>query len=210
MMLDILIGIPMLIFILLGLRDGVVRKLVAIVVLIAGLFLGQIYMHDLGQFLSENGWIHSTDASIYGFLIIFLGMAIIQGLLYKILTGGYKIGGLADRIGGIVLGCIEGALFISSLLFIFALTGFPSREAKRDARFYKPIVNIAPQILDLTSSLGNDSFEKLKEMGNSGAIDGKTKVKGIHGYVDSSAVLDKRKQLEKINEARETARKQNP
>jgi uncharacterized membrane protein required for colicin V production len=209
MLIDILLGIPMLLFILLGLRDGIVRKLVAIVVFIAALFVGQMYMHDLGQFLSENGWIQSTDASAYGYLIIFFGMAILQGLLYKLIAHGYKIGGLADRVGGMIFGCIEGALFLSILLLIFAQTGFPSRETKRDSRFYKPIVNIAPQILDLTSSLGPDSFEKIKDLGTSGAIDSDTKVHGIHGSIDSSAVMDKRKQLEKLNDARETARKQN-
>jgi membrane protein required for colicin V production len=210
MVIDILIICPMIVFTLLGFRDGVVRKLVAIVFLIIGLFLGQLYMYDFGQFLSDNGWIHSDNSSMYGFLYIFLAAAILQGLLYKILTGGYKIGGFADRVGGIILGFIEGALFLSCLLFIFALTGFPSREIKRDARLYKPIVNIAPQILDLTSSLGPDSFEKLKEIGNIHAIERNEKVPSIHQSIDSSAVLNKRKQFEKADSIREALRKNNP
>jgi uncharacterized membrane protein required for colicin V production len=106
-----------------------------------------------------------------GFLLIFLGLFILQSLLYKILTGSYKIGGIADRIGGIVFGFIEGALFVSSLLFIFAMSGFPNREASRDTRFYKTFVNIAPQILDMTSTVGPDVLEKLKEVGTPGSID---------------------------------------
>jgi uncharacterized membrane protein required for colicin V production len=224
MLLDILIGIPMLIFILLGLRDGVVRKLVAIVVLIAGLVLGQIFMHDIGQFLSDNGWIRSSNPFIYGFLIIFMGMVILQGLLYKILAGGYKIGGFADRIGGMIFGFIEGALFISSLLFIFALSGFPSRETRRDARLYAPIVNIAPQILDFTSSLGPDSFQKVKGFDSSSGIDGKKKVmkmdnprssegrkntNNLPAVLDTSSnpSLNARKGNEILDEARKSVRK---
>jgi uncharacterized membrane protein required for colicin V production len=171
MLLDILIFVPILMCILFGVRDGIVRKLVAIVVLIAGLILGQIYMRDVGDFLAGRGGISHEDAPMYGFLVIFLGLLIIQGFLYRILTGRYKIGGIADRIGGIVLGFIEGAIFVSSLLYIFTMYGFPDRQTKRDAMFYKPVVNIAPQILDITSTVGPDVLNKLKEVGSPGSID---------------------------------------
>jgi uncharacterized membrane protein required for colicin V production len=208
MLLDILIIVPMIIFTLLGLRDGVVRKLVAIVFLIIGLFLGQHFMHDIGQFLSDNGWIHSDDASMYGFLFIFLGTAILQGLLYKILAKGYKIGGLADRVGGLIFGFIEGALFLSCLLFILAVTGFPSREIRRDARTYKPIVNIAPQILDLTSLIESESIEKLQEAGKAPTVKGYGQGSGPKS-IDSAAVIEARKQNEHLNKTREALRKIN-
>jgi hypothetical protein len=91
------------------------------------------------------------------------------------------------------------------MLFIFAMSGFPDRTTIHDSSFYKSIVNIAPQILDLTSSLDTDTFEKLKEMGTPRAVEGGTKGQGIHGSIDSSAAFDKRMQLEKVNEARVTA-----
>ena len=71
MLLDILIFGPMLIFTLVGFRDGVIRKLVAIAMFIVGLFVGQLFMHDLGQILTDKGWIESTNSSMYGYLIIF-------------------------------------------------------------------------------------------------------------------------------------------
>lgn len=171
MLLDILIFIPILMCILFGARDGIVRKLVAIIVIIVGLILGQIYMRNVGEFIAGRGGISHEDAPFYGFLIIFIGLLIVQGFLYRILTGRYKIGGIADRIGGIVLGFIEGVLFVSSLLFIFATTDFPDRQNKRDSQFYKSVVNIAPQILDMTSTVGHDALDKLKETGTPGSID---------------------------------------
>ena len=171
MLLDILIFVPILMCILFGVRDGIVRKLVAIIVLIAGLILGQIYMRDVGNLIVGRGGISHEDAPMDGFLIIFLGLLIIQGFLYRILTKSYKIGGIADRIGGIVLGFIEGVLFVSSLLFIFAMADFPDRTNKHDSEFYKSVVNIAPQILDMTSTVGPDVLNKLKDVGSPGSID---------------------------------------
>ena len=99
-----------------------------------------------------------------------------QGLLYRILAKNYKIGGFADRVGGIVLGFVEGVLFVSSLLLIFATSDFPDRNNKRDSQFYKSVVNVAPQILDMTSVVGPEVINKLKDV-TSPDSDDKDKVK---------------------------------
>jgi uncharacterized membrane protein required for colicin V production len=170
MILDILIIIPLILYIALGLRDGVVRKLVAIAVLIVGLFLGQILMQPLGQFLAARRIVNPFYAPMYGFLFIFLGLFIVQSFLYRLIAKNYKIGGVADRIGGTVLGFIEGTIFVSSMLVILALSGFPDRETSRDTRFYKAVVNIAPQILDITSIFSTDQSAKTKETNQQGAV----------------------------------------
>jgi len=193
MLLDILIFVPVLMCILFGFRDGIVRKLVAIVVIIAGLILGQMYMRDVENLLGGHGGTGREDAPTNGFLIIFLGLLILQGVLYRILAKNYKIGGFADRMGGLVLGFVEGALFVSSLLFIFAMSDFPDKNNKRDSQFYKSVVNIAPQILDFTSSLGNDSYENLKEIGTSSAGERNKKAHGIHKSTDSSTDENKKR-----------------
>jgi len=167
--LDILIFVPVLTCILLGLRDGSIRKLVAIVMMIAGLFLGQIYMHDVGNLIFKKG---QENASMYSFLIIFIGIVILQSLIYKFIVKSFKYGGFVDRTFGAILGFIEGVLFVSTLLLIFSQSGFPSRDFKRGASFYTPIVNIAPQILDIAST---DTVQKVKEIGTPAPIDGENK-----------------------------------
>jgi uncharacterized membrane protein required for colicin V production len=164
--------------ILFGLRDGIVRKIVASIVLIVGLILGQLYMHDVGKYLVDHGGASQENAPIYGFLSIFLGILLVQGFFYRIVTKNYKIGGIADRIGGIALGFIEGVLFVSSLLFIFTLSGFPDSATKRDSQFYKSVVNIAPRILDLTSTVGPEVLDKLRDVSSPESVD-KDKVKKV-------------------------------
>jgi uncharacterized membrane protein required for colicin V production len=210
MLLDILIFIPILFCVLFGLRDGIVRKVVAIVVLIGGLILGQLNMHDMGKFLIEHAGASQEKAARDGFLIIFLGLLIIQSFLYRIIAKNYKIGGIADRIGGVLLGFIEGVLFASTFLLIYATADFPDRTNKHDSQFYKPIVNIAPQILDLTSSIGPDTFNDLKEMGTSRAIEVGKKIRSASESGEGSPEAEKRKQQEKADKKRETDRKQNP
>jgi uncharacterized membrane protein required for colicin V production len=170
MLLDILIFIPIILYLSLGLRDGTVRKLVAIAAIIVGLILGQIYMHDVGNILAGRVGITHEEAPMYGYLTIFFSIFIVQSLLYKYTTGSYKIGGVKDKVGGVIFGFIEGALFVSSLLFILAMAGFPNRETRRDTRFYAAFVNLAPQILDFTSTVGPDTLDKFKEIGTPDSI----------------------------------------
>ena len=167
MLIDILIFCPVLTCTLLGWRDGIVRKLVASVVIIISLFLGQIYMHDVGMLWVNKMHVDPSDAATYGFLTILFGALIIQSLIYKFAAGSYKIGGIADHMGGTVIGFFEGILFTSCILFIFALSGIPSRRTVHDSQFYKPVVNVAPQILDVASTLGPEAIEKLKDFGTS-------------------------------------------
>ncbi len=164
MLLDLLLGTPIIIFTLLGLRDGIVRKSVAVVCLLAALILGQLYMHEAGQFLVENAGVNPSDGPMMGYFAIVLFIMLAQSLVYRLAAGGYKLGGFADRIGGSVLGFVEGVLLMSTLLLIFAMSGSPSRDTSRDSRFYRPIVNIAPQILDFSSTLGPETMSKLKEL----------------------------------------------
>jgi uncharacterized membrane protein required for colicin V production len=160
MLLDILIGIPILVFTLIGVRDGIVRKLIAILVVIGGLFVGQIFQHDASVLLVEKIGVDPSNAPMLGYLTIFFGLVLLQALVYRLVAGKYKIGGVADRVIGCVLGFAEGVLFISALLLILLPTGFPSRDTARDSRFYKSVVNIAPQIMDVESSLDTDSVQQ--------------------------------------------------
>ena len=164
MTLDIMISIPVLLAMLSGLRDGIVRKAVALILMILTLIVGQLYMHDAGNFLIRYSIASPESAPRRGFYLIFFGVGIIQSILYRFITGNYKIGGFMDRIGGAVIGFVQGILFTSIILMTMSLTGFPDRSMIRDSEFYKPIVNIAPELLDATSSVQSEAADRIKKM----------------------------------------------
>ena len=164
MLLDLILLCPLILYSLFGLRDGIVKKLVGIGAIIAALFLAQGYMRDAGDFMSHNMGVAVSNAPSMGFLGIFLGMTLLTSLIYRIASGNYKIGGIADRILGSVLGFVQGALLASSLLLFMALQGSPSRELARDSRLYKPLVNLAPQILDLGAELGPEAVKHIDSL----------------------------------------------
>jgi len=152
MIIDLLILLPWVGFGVLGFRDASVRKLVAIATCILGLFLGQWLMHDLGDVFRERLHVQPSDAPMDAFLAIFFFLFFIQSIVYRFATGNYKIGGIVDRIFGVALGLVEGAVFISVVIFILTMNGPPSRRTIWDSRLYHPTAAIAPRIMDMFSS----------------------------------------------------------
>ena len=205
MLLDIFLGIPLIVTTLLGVRDGIVRKAVAIVAMIGGLILGQIYMREVGNMLVQTMNVPPAEAPMKGFLTVFLVVTIVQGLVYRLVGRGYKIGGLADRIIGGGLGFAQGALFMSGILMIYALQGIPSKTTSRDSRLYKPIVNIAPQIVDFLTTVGPEAKTQLQQMGTPDVgADVKATQERTELPKDSSGVLSKEQQKNLFEGARKS------
>jgi len=159
--LDLLIVTPIIIFTLLGFRDGIVRKIVGVAMTIAALITAKLFMGDAGGVFVEDFGSDPADAPTYGFLFIFFLILLLQSLLYRLLARGYRIGGITDRILGSVIGFAQGILVVSSVLVPLTLQGFPSQRTKHDSRLYKPIVNIAPRILDAAEAAATDKIEEL-------------------------------------------------
>lgn len=169
MILDFLIMPPIILTTLLGLRDGIVRKGVSILATMGALYFGQIFMHEAGVFYIENFEVEQSSAPVYGFISIFFLVLAIQSLFYHLVTKNFKIGGILDRVAGSFLGFVQGIIFMSCLLWIFSLQGVPSAKTAKQSELYRPVVNVAPQILDMFSNVGSETEEFLHERATPGS-----------------------------------------
>jgi membrane protein required for colicin V production len=211
MFVDFAIVLPIIFGGLLGFRDGTVRKIVSILVTFGAMFVAKLFMNDAGNVLVEQlntdrGW-----APLHAYLIIFFCILALQSLLYRVITGNYKIGGLADRITGSVLGAIHTALVVSVVLAVFEIKGFPSERTVRESRAYAPVRNVASAILNLVTQTVpqvSDTIEKLKEQGVGLGLTDTTQAagKGLKEMIES----DIRQQAEEaLKKARPTDTTQN-
>jgi len=146
-----------------GGRDGFVRKGVGILTGVVAMIAAQLFMSDLAPALTDGG-VDPSVAPMDAFLIIFFAILTVESLLYRLLAHGYKIGGIADRSIGSFLGFVQGVLIVSVVVMMLATQDWPSRQGRRDSRLYRPIANVAPQILDATSGLIPDVNQRLEEL----------------------------------------------
>lgn len=200
MIFDLVLAVPLVLCTLLGLRDGLVRKLVSIAAIVGGLFLGQLFMHSASEYLTQTIGIPPRKGPSVGFFIIFVLVTLCAGVLYRLLSDNYKIGGLADKVLGAVFGFVQGALLASSLLLILAMQGLPSRSTVQKSRLYKPLVNIAPQILDFRSGTGPKTQRNLDQLADP--------QKSLKDQVSKSIETEAKKKADEVNKHTQKARKQ--
>ncbi len=162
MIIDLLIIFPVIALCVLGFKDGIVKKGVALLVTFFAMIIAHLLMNDMAEFFAMEFDLERVDAVIYGFYTIFFGLIFLQSLMYRLTVSDYKIGGIADRFVGSGLGLLQGLLIMSVVFMMLALTGFPSRQYRIDSRLYKSVVNIAPQLLDFTLETVPETTQELK------------------------------------------------
>jgi uncharacterized membrane protein required for colicin V production len=166
MIIDLLILFPLIGYGALGYRDASVRKLVAIAVCIIAMFVAQLLMHDLAGLMVNLLHANPATAPEAAYFWIFVMLLLLQAVLYRFVGHNYKIGGIVDRVVGVVLGLGEGLLIISVVILILTMQGPPSRRTLWDSRLYHPVASIAPRVMDYFSNLVSSGQESLERMGS--------------------------------------------
>ncbi len=117
--LDIVIIVLLVLSVFGGLRAGLIRSLLSLVGVIAGIMLAGRFYPGLAQRLA---FIPSEQAAnIIAFAIILIVVMVAAGLLGMLLNWIMKsiMLGWLNRVGGAVFGLVMGALFISAILAIW-------------------------------------------------------------------------------------------
>ena len=168
--LDILLAAILVGFLVLGLVQGFILRLIGLVSVVAGLVLAGLYYRGPGEVLGKLIR-NPLLANFLGFLALFIAVLVAGGLLGHLLSKAMK-GPLAfvnHALGG-VFGLLEGVL-IGGIL-VFALLVFDlapgalrtSRAAPLAFAATRAVVNLIPQ--DLRAKF-NSSYEQIRKSGGS-------------------------------------------
>jgi membrane protein required for colicin V production len=116
--LDFVLIVALIFSLLMGLLSGLIRVIFMLVGVIVGMLLAGAYTDSLADKLT---FMDAGGAHLMAFLIIFLGTIIVASIIGSIIRMALKNTpfGIADKIGGAVLGLISGAIFIGGILAIY-------------------------------------------------------------------------------------------
>ncbi|HWP82050.1 MAG TPA: CvpA family protein [Bacteroidota bacterium] len=159
---DFFIATLVLLTTLLGIRDGLVRKLITTLVLIAAMVVGQLMTQDIASILVDEFGFDPATAPTWGMFFLVCLFLATGSAIYRFVAKNYKIGGLADRIAGGTIGFAQGVILVSFLLTLMTRHGVPGPEVRKDARLYGPVVNVAPQIMDMAGESAPEALEELQ------------------------------------------------
>jgi membrane protein required for colicin V production len=163
---DILVTVSVILFTLLGFKDGFFRKLIGIISFFVGFILATKFMGEVGRLII--GWFDFSHFFCYSlaFFLILAITVLIFGLLYKWLGTKATVLKMLNRFGGAILGAAQGLLISSLVLLVLKFADMPSEETKRESVFYPEIINIAPKVFDYALAVVPDSksfFEEIEK-----------------------------------------------
>jgi len=175
---DIIVLVIMLFFAIIGFKRGVIQSLVSLigfilVIYLAYLFknyLGDIFVTDLPFFNIKIGSTSSTVMNIVMYqMLAFVIMMTVLGLVYKFLL--YLSGivekifkltivlGIPSKLLGIVVGLIEGYVFVYLFLF-FVSQPYIKMDLLSDSTYAKTILTKTPVL----SGFANNTLEVITEV----------------------------------------------
>ena len=141
------------IFLILGYRGGVIKVGATNLSIILGLVLATRSMGRLGAFLTTFLSIHEIVGVVMAFVGIFISIIIAQIILFAFLERQGRPSHPLDKLGGALLGGVEGMIYLSLMLVILNLYDVPSHSTRSHSFSYKPLREFAPKIFDTANSL---------------------------------------------------------
>ncbi|MDI6804545.1 MAG: CvpA family protein [Bacteroidota bacterium] len=163
---DIIVFITVLLFILLGYKDGFFRKVFSILSLFIGFIIATKLMGPFGKLIIE--WFEFAPYFSYpfAFFAILITVMLIVMLIYRWLGSKGTVLKLINRFGGALLGAAQGLLLMSLALLVLKFVDVPSEETKRDSFMYIHIINVAPKVFDFALTAVPESktfFEEIEK-----------------------------------------------
>lgn len=162
---DVLIILGLLLAMVLGFRDGFMRKIFGIIGFLAGLVAATKLMAPVGDLVVTAAGLSVESARIVAFSLVFIAFVILENLFYR--KFGLQPGNvlkIGSRAAGAVVGIFQGAVAVSLILIMFNIFEEPSQETKDKSLLYKPIFNIAPLVFDYATSWLPESRAFLDEL----------------------------------------------
>lgn len=179
---DIILGIILIVFMYNGWKNGLIKKIISLIFLVISFLCATKFGASVGEMLFVPLGISPGLATVFSFFTIVLVVMIGQALLYKIFIK-ELVEGLWNKIGGVLVGIVEGGLLISmTLIFLGVYLHIPSEETRGQSILYKPLKNFGPTMYDAVNTFLPESedfyqelFKSLQQKNNKNDSKGKEK-----------------------------------
>lgn len=145
--------------VVLGIKRGLVKQIVALAVVVLGIHLSLRFSDPLQAYLAQMVKWEPFWTKAVSFSVIFLAVALLLSLLGKLVEKVIKIAmlGWLNRLLGLLVAMIAAALVVGTLVYIVNsannLLQFLPEEQIAQSRFYTPLLNLVEQVFPLLKSL---------------------------------------------------------
>ncbi|HTK83344.1 MAG TPA: CvpA family protein [Bacteroidota bacterium] len=163
---DLLIIFGIVLYMALGFRDGVFKKIYGILGFWGGLILAIKFMNPFSETVAQWFDFSTEVCLVLAFFIIFLLSIVAANLLYRWFgqstsdTLQFK-----TRISGAILGGAQGLVAVSLILVMFNIFDMPDQDEQKDSALYTKTLRVAPAVFNYSTQWmtgSKDFFEVIK------------------------------------------------
>jgi len=158
----IILGILFVGFIL-GYKDGLVRKIIGVLGLVIGLFLGIKFSKEAGILLAPafNDELYLSE--IIGGVLIFLITIFLASVIKRLIHPADKVNKFLNQLLGGIAGVLQLMFFVSALLLFLNIFQFPNQNLKESSLLYSSVYSIIPKTIELVSGSSIDAKGFIKD-----------------------------------------------
>ena len=166
MYLDIFIGIILIFALVRGLMNGFVKELASTIGFLLGLFVAATCYQTLGEYLTVDGSEVNMFTSIVAFLLLWIIVPIVFGLLATLITKALDLTalGIANRIGGGILSMAKYLVLLSCVLNVMVSLNILNNERTEGSVMLEPVQFITKFAMERASDYVPEVIEKAGEM----------------------------------------------
>ena len=166
MYLDIFIGIILIFALVRGLMNGFIKELASTIGFLLGLFVAATCYQTLGEYLTVDGSEVNMFTSIVAFLLLWIIVPIVFGLLATLITKALDLTalGIANRIGGGILSMAKYLVLLSCVLNVMVSLNILNNERTEGSVMLEPVQFITKFAMERASDYVPEVIEKAGEM----------------------------------------------
>lgn len=167
--LDIIIGIILILFAIVGLRNGIIREAFSLAAFIGGIY-GAIKLSDMvGKWLGNIINVSPEWMAVISFILVFIALALLINWLGNMLANLIESIslGFIDKLGGVVFGIAKGFLLVGVLILLldfFGIKDVVDDETREGSKLYKNSEKVAAWIYDNKDGWINKIDEEYKKI----------------------------------------------
>lgn len=143
---------------ILGFKDGLVRKIIGLLGIFAGIFLAVKFSDRFGKMLSPLLDDEQYLAEIIGAVIIFLVCILVASIIKRLVHPHDKVNKFVNQFLGGLTGIIQMVFFTSVVFLFLSLFKFPAKETSKNSLLYSSVYSIVPSTIEFL--IGGKDFVK--------------------------------------------------
>ncbi len=151
----------------LGLKDGLIKKIISLAALIAAIFISITFSHEVKKLVMQFTSLDALPAMIIAFSIIFVVSFIFASILSRLLKPRDGVISLINKLMGGVVGVLQIWLLLSAVFIFLNLFSFPDKESRISSHLYSFTFSLIPntfKVIEKVVPSTKEFFDLIREI----------------------------------------------